>query len=145
MGSFSVVLCIRHIEGPPRLGPYSVDRHVRQLKVMLGGVLLCSQRVRHLLGQPLCCSAAHAGMWGVRGYRDGSTHYAWLSSIAWLPQLPGLHPQAFPTAALDLTWECSTILQVQLPAAVSSRGPATLSGVCMAAARTVWFSFHLGC
>ena len=76
LGSFSVVLCIRHIEGPPRLGPYSVDRHVRQLKVMLGGVLLCSQRVRHLLGQPLCCSTAHAGMWGVRGYRDGSTHYA---------------------------------------------------------------------
>ena len=26
-----------------------------------------------------------------------------------------------------------------------SRGPASLSGVCMAVTRTVWFSFYLGC
>ena len=42
-------------------------------------------------------------------------------------------------------WDCSTIPKPQLPAAAPSRGPASLSGVCMAAARTVWFSFHLGC
>ena len=60
----------------------------------LGGVLLCSsghqslkgapwvgscsvvQCVRRLMGQPFYCSAADAGMWGERGYGDGSTPYA---------------------------------------------------------------------
>ena len=96
---------------------------------------------------------------GERGYGDGSTHYAWLSSIALLPWLPGFPPQLFPTTSppsrpLDLSlcgqqqpspWDCSTIPKLQLPAAAPSRGPASLSGVCMGAARTVWFSFHLGC
>ena len=40
---------------------------------------------------------------------------------------------------------CSTIPKLLLPAAVLSRWPAFLSGVYMAVARTVWFSFHLGC
>ena len=40
---------------------------------------------------------------------------------------------------------CSTIPKLQLPTAVLSRGPASLPGLCMAEARTVWFSFHLGC
>ena len=43
-----------------------------------------------------------------------------------------------------LPWDCSTIPKLQLPAAVPSRGPASLSGVCMAAARTVIVSFCLG-
>ena len=34
---------------------------------------------------------------------------------------------------------------LQLPGTAPSRGPAPLSGVCMAVARTVQFSFHLGC
>ena len=42
-------------------------------------------------------------------------------------------------------WDCSTISKLQLPATAPSRGPVSLSGVCMAATRTVWFSFHLGC
>ena len=42
-------------------------------------------------------------------------------------------------------WDCSTIPILQLPAAVPSRGPASISGMCMAVARTVWLSFHLGC
>ena len=41
--------------------------------------------------------------------------------------------------------DCSTIPKLQLPATVPSRRPAFLSGVCMAATRTVWFSFYLGC
>ena len=39
-------------------------------------------------------------------------------------------------------------LTPQTPApsrAVPSRGPSSVSRVCMAAARTVWFSFHLSC
>ena len=42
-------------------------------------------------------------------------------------------------------FDCFTISKLQLPAAAPSRGSMSLSGVCMAAARTVWFSFHLGC
>ena len=42
-------------------------------------------------------------------------------------------------------WGCPTIPKLQLPDAVPSREPASLSGVYMAAARTVWFSLHLGC
>ena len=63
-------------------------------------------------------------------------------------------PQPPPSPPLDLSlrrqqqpsrWDCSTIPKLQLPAAAPSRRPAFLPGICMAAARTVWFSFHLGC
>ena len=93
----------------------------------------------------------------------------WLGSIALLPWLPTFPPQAFPTTISSLIspqsvsspshplnpsllsqqqlspWGCSTVPKLQLPAAAPSRGPVFLSGVCVAAARTVWFSFHLGC
>ena len=91
-----------------------------------------------------------------RGYGDGSTHYAWLSSIAllpWLPSfgishhnlLPHIPRSVSPQSTVALALYCSTIPKLQLPAAASARGPASLSRVCMAVARTVWFSFHLGC
>ena len=63
------------------------------------------------MGQPLCCSAADAGVWGDRGYGDGSTHYAWLSSMALLPWLPGFPLQAFPTTVSSLTSSRSVPLQ----------------------------------
>ena len=44
-----------------------------------------------------------------------------------------------------LPWDCAAIPTLQLPAAAPSRRPVSLSKVGMAAARTVWFSFHLGC
>ena len=53
---------------------------------------------------------------------------------------PSLHSQQQPSP-----WDCSTIPKLQLPATASSRGPASLSRLCMAVARTVLFSFHLGC
>ena len=95
---------------------------------------------------------------GERGYGDGFTLYAWLSSIALLPWLPGFPPQAFPTRILSLTsprsslhsqqqpspWGCSTVPKLQLSAGTPSWGPAFLSRVCMTAAGTVWFSFCLG-
>ena len=56
------------------------------------------------------------------------------------PLHPSLHSQQQP-----LPWDCSTIPKLQLPTVAPSRGSASLSGVCMAAARTVWFSFHLRC
>ena len=115
--------------------------------------------IRHLTGRPLYCSTARAGMWGEGGYGDGSTPYAWLSSIALLPcclafLLRHFSPQSPPSHPLDPSlhsqhqpspWDCSTIPKIQFPVAVPSRRPSSLSGVFMAEARTVWFSFHLGC
>ena len=63
-------------------------------------------------------------------------------------------PWSPPSHALDLSLrgqqqplprDCSTIPKLQLLANAPSRGPVSLSRVCMAVARTVWFSFHLGC
>ena len=63
-------------------------------------------------------------------------------------------PQSPPSRSLGLSlcsqqqhllWGCSTIPMVQLPTAAPSRGPASLSGVHMAAGRAVCFSFHLRC
>ena len=62
-------------------------------------------------------------------------------------------PQSPPSNPLNLSlcsqqqllpWDFSTIPKLQPPATVPSRGPAFISGVCMAVARTVLFSFHLG-
>ena len=79
-------------------------------------------------------------------YRLASTA-AWLSSTGLshhnlLPHIPSTRPssQQQPSA-----WGCSTIPKHQLPAAAPSSWFESLSGECMAVARTVWFSFHLGC
>ena len=63
------------------------------------------------------------------------------------PQPPPLHPLdlSLHSQQQPLPWDCSTIPKFQLQAAVPSRRSTSLSGVCMAAARTVWFSFHLSC
>ena len=63
------------------------------------------------------------------------------------PQSPPSHPLDLPlhSQQQNFPWDCSTIPKLQLPAAASSRRTASLSGICMAPARTVWLSFHLGC
>ena len=61
------------------------------------------------------------------------------------PQSPPSHPLN-PSLLIQQQrspWDFSIIHKLQLPATAPSRGPAFLSGVCMAVARTVWFSFHL--
>ena len=60
-------------------------------------------------GQPLYCSAANAGIWGKRGYGDGSTSYVWLSSITLFSWQPSLLPQAFHITVSSLTslWSIS--------------------------------------
>ena len=74
-GSYSVDLHVRHLQGhpgwcasllfstslkgAPRVGSYSAV-----------------QCIRCLMGQSLYCSAADAGLWGERGYDDGSTPFA---------------------------------------------------------------------
>jgi len=90
-----VLLCCsghQSLQGAPWVGSYSVV-----------------QSIKCFMCQPLYCSGANAGMWGERGYGDGSTSYTWLSSIALLPWLPGLPPQAFPTTVSSLTspWSIS--------------------------------------
>ena len=51
----------------------------------------------------LYCSAAYAGVWGKRGYGDGSTPKVLLSSITLLPWLHGFPPQAFPPTFSSFT------------------------------------------
>ena len=54
-----------------------VCRSARQALKGAPWVGSCSavQCIRRLMGQCLCCSAADAGVWGERGYGDGSTSY----------------------------------------------------------------------
>ena len=132
----------QELQGLPWVGSYSVVQCV-----------MC------LMGQPLYCSAANAGMWGERGYGDGSTPYTLLRSISFFhgygaflhghfpPPSPPSHPLALSLCSHQqpVPWDSSTISKLHLPVAVPSRGPASLSRVCMAVVRTVWFSFHLGC
>ena len=61
------------------------------------------QCIRHLMGQPHYYSAANAGVWGQKGYGDGSNPYVWLSTISLLPWLPSFPPQAFPITISSLT------------------------------------------
>ena len=104
LGFFSVVWCVRHMEGPLWLGSYSVVSTHQSLKeapcVWAYSVFWC---IRHLVGQPLYYSATNAGMWGKRGSGGGSTSYVWLSSITLLPWLPGFPPKAFSTTVSSLT------------------------------------------
>ena len=116
---------------------------------------LCATRealcIRHLMGQPLYCSAVDAGC-GKRQamvmapppMHDSAVSPCFHGCLTFLhrhfpPQSPSSHP-------LDLSlhsqqqpslWDCCTIPKSRLAAAAPSRGPVSLSGVCLAAARTV--------
>ena len=86
-----VLLCSsthQALKGAPWVGSYSLVQHVRRL-----------------MGQPLYCSAASAGVLQERGYGDDFTPYTWLSSILpcfhgclaffhrhFPPQFPPSHP-----------------------------------------------------
>ena len=142
--------CQAH-RGAPWLGSYSVDWHVRHLKGLPGWGPTLVQCVRHMMGQPLYCSAADAVRWGERGYVmalpttcDSAVSLCFHGCLAFLhwhftPQSPPSHPLD-PSLCSQwqlLSWDCSTIPKFQFLAAAPSRGPVSLSGVCAAAARTV--------
>ena len=116
------------------------------------------QCVRRLVGQCLYCLAADSGVWGREAMvlasprmRDSAVLPCFHGCLAFLhrhfppqsppspPLSPSLHGQQQP-----LPWDFCIIPKLQLPASVPSRGPASLSTVCMAAARTFWFSSHWG-
>ena len=150
--SFSVVRCLRHIEGTPWVGSYSVDLCISHLKGHPGWSCSVVQWVRHLMGQPLYCPAANAGMWEREAMVmappptcDSAVSPCLHGCPAFLhrhfpPQSPHSHPLNLSVHSQQQPSPryCSTIPKLQLPAT----GP---SGGCMAAARTVWFSFHWGC
>ena len=64
--SFSVAPPVQALTGLPCLGSFSVVQLARHME----GSYSVVQCVRHLMGQALYCSA---GVWGQRGYSDGST------------------------------------------------------------------------
>ena len=121
----------------------------------LAGVLLSSS-VRQAFGGSVYCSAANERerLW----WRFHPTmHDSAVSPCfqvcpaflhrhfpPWSPPSHSLNPSLL-TQQQSSPWDCSTIPKLQLPTAVPSRGPVSLSEVCMATARTVCFSFHLGC
>ena len=102
--SFSIALPVQAHRGAPLAGVlFCGSGHQapkRALWVGSGSVVQC---IRRLMGQPLCCSSADAGLSGERGDGEGSTPYVWLSSIALLPWLPSFLPQALPTSVSSLT------------------------------------------
>ena len=63
--SFSVATPSRHLEAPLP-GSFSLERRISHWKGHLGVALLCSSRCQCLMGQPLYCSAAAAGIWRER-------------------------------------------------------------------------------
>jgi len=143
--------------GPPWLGVLLCRLAHQSLKeapwVGSSSIVQC---LRHLRGQPHYCSAASAGVWGDRGYGDGSpppTHDSAVSPcfhgcLAFPPE--HFPPQSPPSHPLDPSlcsqqqpspWDYSTTPKLQLPDTAPSKGSTFLSRVCMAAARTDSHSF----
>ena len=119
-----VLLCRsahQSLKGAPWVGFCSVDQYIR-----------------HLMGQPLYCSAADAGMWGERGamvmapptMHDSAVSPCFRDFLAFLHrhfprQSPPSHPVDLSLCSQQQPspWDCSTIPKLQLPAAAPSRGP----------------------
>ena len=142
-----LLCCLVHQvhRGASRLGCCSVDRGIRHLKGHSGwGSYSAVRGVRRLMGQPLYCSAAKAGMWGERAMVmapratcDSAASPCSHGCPAFLhrhfpPRSPPSHPldPSLCSQEQPSPWDCSTIPKLQLPAAASS-------GVCMAVSRTV--------
>ena len=138
-----VLLCrlaCQALKGAPWVGSYSVVQCVRCLRTSLSIFQLllqaCVEREGMAMAPPLhvtpilpCFHGYVAFLHRLFPPQSPLSH----------PLDPSLHSQQQPSP-----WNCSTIPKFPFPAAVPSRLPAYLSGLCMAVARTVWFSFHLG-
>ena len=109
------------------------------------------QCIRCLMGQPLYSSSVDAGMLGEREamvmapptMRDSAVSPCFHGCLAFLhryfpPRSPPPHPLnlSLHSKQQPLPWDCSTTTKPQVLAAVPSREPVPLSGVCMAAAET---------
>ena len=117
------------------------------------------QCVRHLMGQPLHCSAANAGVWGERGYGDGSTplqvtrQYCLGSMAAPLSSTGISHHNLLPHIPLICHLQSTAALTLRLFHKPYAPAPSCcpFQGTCVpvwgmyGVAGTVLFSFHLGC
>ena len=100
----------------------------------------------------LVCGEREAMVMALRTMRDSAGSPCFHGRLAFLhrhfpPRYPPSHPldpflhyQQQPSP-----WDCSTIPKLQFPPLPLSGDLHFCLGVCMAVARTVWFSFHLGC
>ena len=132
-----VLLCgLAHqsLKGAPCVGSYSVVQCVRCLKASLSIVQLLMQ----------ACAEREAVVMAPPPTRDSAILPCFHGCLAFLhrlfpPQSPPSHPlnPSLCSQQQPLPWDFSTIPKLQLAAAAPSRGPASLSRVCMAAARTV--------
>ena len=106
------------------------------------------------MGQPLLWHVGRERLWWWLHPLPVTQQYRLASVAAWLSSLISRQSVSFPSHPHSPSlcsqqhpspWDCPTIPKLQLPAAAPSRGPVSLSGIRMAVARTIWFSFHLGC
>ena len=109
------------------------------------------QCVRSLMDQSVYCSAANAGcrereamVMAPAPTHDSAVLPCFHGCLAFLhrhfpPQSSPSHPitPSLRSQQQHSPWDCSTIPILPLPSAVPSRGPASISGMCMAVARTV--------
>ena len=132
---------------------FSVALPVQALKrASLSGILLCS--VRQAFDGPasllFSCQCWRVGREAMvlapPPTHDSAVSPCFHGCMAFLhrhfpSQSPPSHPLhlSLHSQQQPLPWDCSTIPKHQFPAAAASRGPASLSGVGMAAARTVFF------
>ena len=115
VGSYSVIQCVMHLMAQPIVQPPMMAYAVREAVVMAP--------------PPTCDSAVSPCFCGCPAFLH--RHFPPQSPPS-PPLSPFLCSQQQPSP-----WGCSTIPKLQLPTVAPSRGPASPSGVCMAAARTI--------
>ena len=123
---FTVLEVQNELKGAPCVGSYSV---VNQAYPQLP-MLACGKREAMVMAPPRTHhSAVSPCFFGCLTF----LHRHFPSQSPSLDTLnPSLQSQQQPSP-----WGCSTIPKLRLAAAAPSRGPASLSGVCLAAVRTV--------
>ena len=156
--SFSVALPFKQLEGSLACGP--VVRRIRHIKGRPGwgpglwftvsGIWWASLSIVKL--PMLTCGGREAMVMAQPAMHDSAVSSCFHGCLAFLhrhfpPQSPLSHPldPTLCSQQQSLHWDCSTILRLQLPATAPSKRPTFLPGICMAVARIVWFSLHLGC
>ena len=144
---FSVVQCMRHIEGSPWLGSNSVDWCVRHLKghprwvptlwLDVSGTWWASLSIVQL--KMLACEERKSMVRAPPSMHDSAISPCFHGCLAFFHK--HFLPQSLTSCPLSpclcsqqkpLPWDYSTVHTLQLPVAIPSMGPVSLSKVCMA-------------